>query len=56
MQEIGEGPQNGLTLCSDEEIYGLTLMQSLPQHLQQNAQIYSEMFTAKMPPRSVESV
>ncbi|KAJ5513827.1 hypothetical protein N7463_003379 [Penicillium fimorum] len=48
--QIDAGPRKGLSLCVDEETYGLKLMQSLPKSLQQKAQIYTEMYTDKMPP------
>ncbi|KAJ5783023.1 hypothetical protein N7457_004797 [Penicillium paradoxum] len=48
--QIDAGQRKGLTLCVEEGTYGLQLMQTLPTFLQQKAQIYTEMFTEKMPP------
>ncbi|KAJ5368565.1 uncharacterized protein N7496_008325 [Penicillium cataractarum] len=48
--QIDAGPQKGLTLCAEEGAYGLELMNTLPEQLQQRAQIYKEMYTDDMPP------
>ncbi|PWY84383.1 hypothetical protein BO83DRAFT_303627 [Aspergillus eucalypticola CBS 122712] len=48
--EIDAGPQTGLTVCVDEGTYALQLMQTLPDQLKQKAQIYSELYSEKMPP------
>ncbi|KAL4884952.1 hypothetical protein BJY04DRAFT_232448 [Aspergillus karnatakaensis] len=47
---IDAGALNGLTLCKDEETYGLQLMQTLPRDLQRAAQIYPALHDERMPP------
>ncbi|KAL4891197.1 hypothetical protein BDV59DRAFT_194410 [Aspergillus ambiguus] len=46
---IDAGLRKGQTLCIDEETYALRLMQTLPENLQQQAQIYTDMNPEKMP-------
>ncbi|KAF9890642.1 hypothetical protein FE257_005773 [Aspergillus nanangensis] len=48
--EIDAGPLKGLTVCTDEGSYALQLMQTLPDQLKRKAQIYTEMYSEKMPP------
>ena len=47
---IDTGPFKGLTIFQDEEQVGLSLMQSLPQALRDQAQVYKLMHDPAMPP------
>jgi hypothetical protein len=48
--EIDEGPYKGTRILTREEELGLQLMQSLPDELQQKAQIYKLLHDPVMPP------